>query len=378
MKLLWNDYEGRKGARLPPAFRLFDMRTDPTEENDLIPALLGLCTDLPRLPDPCSTVCHLNLTQFAESRETSALAKIVFPTQKSRQLLLKLLLHLQVKMHLFRHEGERDWANYQKNKNYETAAHCGVRSAWEVNTLPWATSDSGFLLVPGFCGGPIGDLNQQFESPAAAGLACSCRLSAPANQSHSCSQFWTNRDWRTLDAVDRDGTEALFSSARKGNLCEEVNDILSVTNYRSLCHEPSGQVSTAMAAIEKVITAPFHGWIDFGKKADKVPIEGRSTDWSARPSPDSHQRQFVSWLVRTNDSQTAVAHLIQSSCGNDAPYLVFTSKGLTTHPLLVCPSALRRVGARGTGFVDDSFMLAALNAIALMPGLSVRILRIIH
>ena len=41
LKLMWNDYEGRTGKKLPPPFRLFDMYADPKEEHDLLPSLLA-------------------------------------------------------------------------------------------------------------------------------------------------------------------------------------------------------------------------------------------------------------------------------------------------------------------------------------------------
>ena len=41
LKLMWNDYEGRTGKKLPPSFRLFDMYVDPKEEHDLLPSLLS-------------------------------------------------------------------------------------------------------------------------------------------------------------------------------------------------------------------------------------------------------------------------------------------------------------------------------------------------
>eukprot|EP01036_Dinobryon_divergens_P029782 gene29782-38927_t len=41
LKLMWNDYEGRTGKKLPPPFRLFDMYVDPKEEHDLLPSLLS-------------------------------------------------------------------------------------------------------------------------------------------------------------------------------------------------------------------------------------------------------------------------------------------------------------------------------------------------
>jgi hypothetical protein len=40
LKLMWNDYEGRTGKKLPAPFRLFDMYADPLEEHDLLPSLL--------------------------------------------------------------------------------------------------------------------------------------------------------------------------------------------------------------------------------------------------------------------------------------------------------------------------------------------------
>ena len=60
-------------------------------------------------------------------------------TNAMKQLYLQLLLHLQVKMHMFRHEGERDWVNYFKNRPYNDSApsHCGIRSSFEVrDTFP--------------------------------------------------------------------------------------------------------------------------------------------------------------------------------------------------------------------------------------------------
>ena len=90
--------------------------------------------------DPCEIASKLNWNAFAKLRSSSSSStKHKDLTNAMKQLYLQLLLHLQVKMHMFRHEGERDWVNYFKNRPYNDSApsHCGIRSSFEVrDTFP--------------------------------------------------------------------------------------------------------------------------------------------------------------------------------------------------------------------------------------------------
>ena len=288
---------------------------------------------------------------------------------------------------------------------WHTAPYC-----WQVNTLPWGTSSSSFLLVPGFCGSnlspfPVNDLR-----------ACQCVLSSPENASTSCVQFWAGGNLRpTLNLVNGNGNDLIFSAAWKsGSLCDEVSQILSITKYRPLCKvttTTAGNTTTntttttsitgsySLALKENLINPKIHSYAgktstwasvlssvqEFGKDVifPSTTTTTSKNEWVEGPSANSHHRQYV--LVtkpshaqknqshRTHKYSLFASHILQPGCGKDAPYLVLNLRMLP-HPLVICPDSLRKF-QQGTGlgpqvdskngFIDDNFMYAAAHVITL-------------
>lgn len=125
-KLLWNDYEGRTGAKLPPAYRLFNMKNDPTERNNLLPSLLNQC--------------HLVNESFTVPMDD-------FTGSPSLAMTVLLAIQLQLQAHLFRYIGDLDWRVLHKNPLLKHYPSCHRRRS-SVHTLTWHT----MFMLPQFCG----------------------------------------------------------------------------------------------------------------------------------------------------------------------------------------------------------------------------------
>ena len=157
-KLVWNDYEARTGARLPPSMRLFDMRSDPLEEQNLLPGLVSKCSSFQR--DALGGVDWAVFQAAKGPRDQGGATR----REISQEQLLYLAHELHLRVHFFRHLGDRDWVRWHSIKPTETAPDCSIRTEQEP-TLSWAGYGDA---PPEFCGD---DVYSEMGS-----LTCRCSL----------------------------------------------------------------------------------------------------------------------------------------------------------------------------------------------------------
>lgn len=230
-KVLMNDYEGRPSINLPATLRMFDMRNDPTETTNLAPMLQS---------KSCSTLVKSLSALQSNKRPTSDYQVVSWRdiaglnnfTLEDEQMLrlLQLFNHLHMKTHLFRHDGEQEWLLYHANKPYVSDPTCAVRTS-NVPTFSWSTSH---ILAPEFCGESVYNL---VGKPA-------CRCSLLGN-SNSCAAAWTaSGDGGTgkkrsgwTSGLLYPGIAGFTPTMDKRSLGAQLNEMLQVTRFKSLCGE---------------------------------------------------------------------------------------------------------------------------------------------
>lgn len=118
-KLVWNDYEGRKADKLPPPWRLFDMRTPlnsstmPFEDKNLLvsPGFVTGCKAYQAQSKESVTwsdIANIDRKAINEALKLSPAA--LKPRHiKAYTLLARLVDHLQLKVQWFRFDGEMEW-----------------------------------------------------------------------------------------------------------------------------------------------------------------------------------------------------------------------------------------------------------------------------
>lgn len=200
LKVVWNDYEGRKAEKLPPPIRVFDMRADGREEVDIYPLLIRSCgagtSGLDISWTNHTLIDHEELVALAgkglglrarRSNNKQTLANTL-SSSASVSVALRIVEHLLTRMYLFRHTGEADWRRYHQSKTHVALPSCRTRSMSSAfstrspgrgGTEPVeriAFNDAGALLAPAFCA-PVSSWN----------VGCYC------SGSSQCASRWTEQ-----------------------------------------------------------------------------------------------------------------------------------------------------------------------------------------
>ena len=232
-KLLWNDYEGRKADRLPPPFRLYDVRLDGKEEHDLLPGLLSAaCGAVGQLgvlePTSWLNVSRIDRHQLASIGGGKRGSSVPPVAKNTLVAALRLINHLHVRMHLFRHLGEVDWQRYHDSKPYEALPSCQTTSAATAERISF--QDAGSLLAPEFCAGADQD-------------GCACRLA-------ECASRWKDRSgtgWERgplpspgLGMGLAANRAALGDDHLSWSMASYLQTVLSQTRYKPLCSAYGG------------------------------------------------------------------------------------------------------------------------------------------
>ena len=168
LKVLWNDYEDRRATNLPPRLRVFDLRLDPKEDVNLLPALLRACGD------GAGKEVSWRDVQALDHGELRALASRPAADWASSSALahtaLRLVTHLYLRMHLFRHLGDVDWRRYHENKPFERQPSCAIRTVATAETIHFG---EGIVLAPEFCGEGVYAAAAGLGRGGRGGCACS-------------------------------------------------------------------------------------------------------------------------------------------------------------------------------------------------------------
>jgi len=336
-KLVWNDYEGRQAKKLPAPLRLFNMRTDPTEQIDLLPSLVEHCSaylngkkDASTTWDSFKSFLHEYTQKAGGNRGGRTQARAQAQTVESAINILTLANHLHIKAHLFRHIGNEDWLRYHTNKPYTVEKHCARRRA-KVDSLTWGT-----VLPPEFCGDGL--------SADAGSSNCRCGLS-------DCSQNWIVPSNDSSTAVNslRLGWSSgsvvagLAAFAEQGSSVHTtLANILAWSNFKPLCQKDTS-----------------------AQAGPKINPKSATTSASAQQSLSlyssvAYQRVFKRDLKKKRGGGIYVTG---SACVSETQVLWQNIHGMHA-PLALCPASLSGMNPTGTTpAFDDNAMAFVLNDI---------------
>eukprot|EP01038_Epipyxis_sp_PR26KG_P009675 gene9675-13025_t len=345
-KIIWNDYEGRPGSRLPPTMRMFDMRIDPLENNNLVPHLiLNSCENyLSQSPIRWEKVATLQ-------HGSSSLSDSEYV-----HTALYLLNYLHIRMHLFRHEGEVDWKVYHDNKPYEITPSCHTRSnPHYLQQLPW----SNHINAPEFCGV---ELYEEIYQPH-----CRCSLH------NDCSLAWENvNSVGFLTGLIVRGLTGMSTS--RGSLRNYLKDVLDWSRFKPLCakdHLLDKQIESSRTllpshGISKTIRRSCDRHLKIADKNSSI-----SATWSLRVCPERlHLINYDVKSVHISNNHSSV-YIGASSCGDDFPVIKLNFKGMQ-RPIDLCPESFNRLASLATSsnnskhsshmsVIDDNGILASLH-----------------
>lgn len=321
-KLIWTNFEGRKGNLLPPPFRLYDLRNDKYEYYDLFPSFLQSC-------NKSINISHKfwNSLNNMDNNERSS---------KSFENSLYYLIHyLHIRLHLFRYLGDADWLYYHNNKPYEISPTCHIRDHNDI-TLNFNTYPN---LAPEFCGASIYNI-KGYLNPS-----CKCALGGSNN---NCNKYWINNNnhksnnngW--LQGSILNDIELLYGKYM-GTLIKSYKKILSSSQYTDFCNN-------------KFIT-------NNDNSENNNAFICNNTSWTCgdllyeKGSNKYLRNSFQDRFIYGSDNRYVQ---ITPSCAYDAPLFTLYMKGMpVTLPL--CPESFSKLSIDDHSFkIDDNMMLVSL------------------
>jgi hypothetical protein len=220
-KIIWNDYEGRKGKALPPSWRIFDMYEDPTENNNLYPQFMKHCSSLRQLLFSPMGI-SIDFVTIKKNHQVDGIS-------------LHLIHHLIILMYLFRFDGEQNWLIYHANKPFETNAHCRIQTLETADQLSFVHP----ILFPHFCGDSL---------IAEESRECAC------NSNINCISSWYS-DSTSIDWVESKVYSGLSHYApMMGSMFTYLQSILKWTHFQSIC--PIEEMNELPSTIKGITTPP--------------------------------------------------------------------------------------------------------------------------
>lgn len=402
-KLLWNDYEGRKGTKLPPALRLFDMRVDPYEDSNLLPSLLEECASLESdRSDASGSMSFADIRKLPRG-QTSSLMR----DKGAMRVLLQLASHLHLLQHVFKYLGDRDWIEYHENKVHANEASCAGRSVNNSTSMIFTNP----IILPAFCGC---ELFMELSALDASPRSCSCSFdSVSVSPSVSvCDERWTKS--RANGWMNGPILPHLLNFGRSSDgFVQYIDQLLEASKYKSLCtfhrSDPFKSGSHKTSLDTSLTTHPTHCEYTLSS-SDKWVLENGGWASSSVLSmknnnevtwiPVCHQRLHVRSYSTTESLHSASVstgyntsaawfHLTTNNCGADAAVTVVNHPGMP-FPIHVCPSSLRKLSpsdithtslngasahppklklslSSNLPYFDDDMMMATLYELLLSP-----------
>lgn len=347
-KLVWNDYEGRKADKLPPPWRLFDMRTPldsttmPFEEKNLLatPAFASGCQSY-QDQEKAAAVSWADIANIDRKviNEAFKLPQSDLKPAHIRAyaLLARLVDHLQLKIQWFRFDGETEWrTSYYVNKPYKGYEQsCHTRSS-RVNSFMWSSAP----IIPQFCGSAISDSTRS---------QCLCTF-------QNCSSIWHSSGpdgWITGDL--KAGRKAFYGSnyGTTGKVLY-LDGVLASSRYAPICGSFKSTVD--MNSLQKA------------KKSRKAPLVDSQTTGSTSSSVAlSMSTVTISRHYDVPSDSTAILNRYRMqggrSCFPDQPIATSSHGHLPVVPL--CPVSWDRLrgGTSGSNFgaMDENSLMYALR-----------------
>jgi hypothetical protein len=340
VKVIWT-----KSAE-QPAWRVFDMRIDPTEADDLFPRLQQRCPELLK-ELTYKNSSHLQLPSIA-ARESG---------RRSLRLelqILSLVRQLQLELYLFRFRGQSDAVFYSQNPPHRSnQLSCAVRSLEFAETFPWLSSE----VLPVFCG-----------SSAAADIPFSHRCACNVNS--NCSDFWllTADKYRDFAAHVWTLQPAVIGLTHfaplKGSQLKLLTNVLRWSEYRGVCSSPF----PSLALDEELIA--HHDAIG-RSSSHRIELLQPSCDDTGPARPLSPAvtnslgdiSSLRSWRRRCtrsvfSDDQHDRSVLLAAACAYDRPLLRLQWSGKTLLPVPLCLESFQKLLHQlpAENVVDDALM----------------------
>lgn len=205
-------------------------RTDPREDRDILPHILGHCKDyISSLQNGAKGFDWSDVSRLDHSSWEGDSAAVA--------LVLQLFNHLHIKIHLFRHNGESDWALYHANKPYHTDPSCYTRRS-AVPSFSW----SSHVLAPEFCGESLyAEAGKPF---------CRCMFS-------ECVGMWyderSSGGW--TQGINALGVEGI--SPHWGTMHNYLIDLLSWSRFAAVC--PGDITGSVKSKVPDSVRVPIEG-----------------------------------------------------------------------------------------------------------------------
>ena len=300
------------------------------------------------------------------------------------QTALHVLAHLHVKLHLFRHTGETDWATYHLNKPYEFLPSCETRKSSSA-AFTWMNQ----ALAPEFCGDSLyAEVGQ---------ASCRCALS-------ECAARWkrpAGEGWAS--GFVPKGLSALAPKGTGGNLFATLGQRLSWSKFNPICTGDSLFDAPFESSFQNDIQAATtsRACFDVNTKSMKETVSRQPTNVEFVSSSSSSEAisnldSFVGWAKGDPKGNNGVrlcnqrlhrrgrhSYIAGSACGYDAPLFVINHRGMSA-PLALCPESFirftnfaqlstvastwnvahnreKRTSTDKETYFDDNFMLVALH-----------------
>lgn len=340
IKIIWNDYEGRRGSSLPPSWRIFNMIDDPYEDSNLFQKFQAECDPLVKsLLLPSSSTVDWNGVRHNR----------VNPAR------LSLIRHLQLAMYLFRYEGDHNWLLYHANKPFMTSPQCIPRNLLIAEALPTFSS----ILRPNFCGDSLMRENA---------TGCVCSFS-------DCGRRWNQ-------SVQYNWAEELIYmglshfAPTKGNLNQYISNLLRWTRFADICPNApmlpllDALTRSSLSQVDSSFPVCNHtGGVDHYLNDGLSDLSIHNDSGYARGDfvgnnwqRECHQRVHYDRLSRT-------VYLTTTSCSFDIPLMIVNFHGMP-RGAAICPESLERLMNPwpAENYFDDNLLLGVLNLVLLSTG----------
>lgn len=343
-KVLWADYEGRRGKNLPPSWRIFDMVNDSLESTNILSGFQAQCE-------------AANKLSLLPANEKLSWENIV--DQKVDPHGLNLVRFLEIAMYLFRFEGERSWLTYHDQKPAETAPSCSIRGLTDNERLP----PFSHVLQPNFCGKSLWK---------AASTGCVCEFA-------DCEQRWkySHNNVSAIWAESLVYNGVAHYAPTKGTLSAHIHNVLKWTHYNGIC--PVGTLLPIYDAVTRSslpqLTAVQSQCLDTTRLHDQL---GSATRKNTEAESAFAFGDFVGNEWRRSchqrvhfDDLTGHYYFVTTTCAQDMPAMTVNIGGMP-RPVNICPESLERLMSPlpVENFMDDNILLGIFNLVLLSIGKS--------
>lgn len=341
-KVLWADYEGRRGKNLPPSWRIFDMVNDPLETTNIWSGFQAQCE-------------AANKLSLLPANEKLSWENIAHHNVDPHGV--NLIRFLEIAMYLFRYEGERSWLTYHDQKPAETTPTCNIRGLKDSERLP----PFSHVLQPNFCGNSLWH---------AASTGCVCGF-ADCEQRWKASQNNASAIW--AESLVYNGVA--HYAPTKGTLSAHIHNVLKWTHYNGICPisalQPiydaltrSSLPQLATVQSQCLDTTRLHDHLGSATRKDTE----AETAFAFGDFVGNEWRRSCHQRVHFDDL-TGHYYLVTSTCAQDMPAMTVNIGGMP-RPVNICPESLERLMSPlpVENFMDDNILLGILNLVLLSIG----------